>query len=121
MQKINYLRLLGLGGKLSARLYGRFHFDGIVTVQRTTNRMMDLLFFRYDTGDGTERAQRQRPCNRIVRMHYGKNALYKLVNVDDFLEVFFALLTHSQHPQAQQIRPITLVDQIKLPEINTKL
>lgn len=57
-KKMSFLLFsLGLGRKLAACLYGRFDFDGIVTVQRSSDRMMNLLLFRYNTGDGAKGAQ----------------------------------------------------------------
>ena len=46
-----------------------------------------LLPFRYDAGYGAERAQRERPGHRVVRVEHREDPLEELVHHRDLVEV----------------------------------
>uniref|UniRef100_A0AAG5DIA3 Uncharacterized protein n=1 Tax=Anopheles atroparvus TaxID=41427 RepID=A0AAG5DIA3_ANOAO len=95
---------LRLGGELHACENGRFYLDRVVAVERHPDRMVDVLLFGNHERDRTEHPKRQGPRNWIVRVDHHEEAFQKLVDVQNLLQVLFALLTYAQYPQPGKIR-----------------
>jgi hypothetical protein len=66
--------------------------------------MVHLLLLWDDAGDGSKRPKSQRSCDGIVRVNHHEDSFDELIDICDLFEMFFALLTNSQHPQSEKVR-----------------